>query len=412
MKPFYCVAGIDVHKSMLAVVVGAVGQPEQDWQRRKFGTTVGELKHLAAWLQERGVQKVVMESTAMYWRPVWIALEPHFALELAQAQSNRAPHGRKTDFGDALRLVRRLWAGELRLSYVPDVEQRRWRMLCQAQQQVQEERTRVRNQIEVLLEEGQIKLSAVVSDLLGASGRLILKALVAGKQTAAEMAEMACGRLRARTEELKAALEGRLDEVCRNLLDQGLKRIEMLDGQQQEQQQWLGKMQREYASLLRRLGQVPGIDALAGQKILAAVGPTAAAFSSSANLASWVGVCPGRNESAEHSAGEHCPKGYRPLRALLAQAAWAAVRTKGSYFQELFRRWVPRMGVKKAIWAIAHRLVCIIWCILHRGDEYVERGALALDEAGRQRKKKRLLQGLRQLGYEVSLKPIPEGAGG
>lgn len=412
MKPFYRVAGIDVHKSMLAVVVGVADQPEKDWERRKFGTTVSELKHLAAWLQERGVQKVVMESTAMYWRPVWIVLEPHFSLELAQAQSNRAPHGRKTDFGDALRLVRRLWAGELRLSYVPDVEQRRWRMLCQAQQQVQEERTRVRNQIEVLLEESQIKLSAVVSDLLGASGRLILKALVAGKQTAAEMAEMAFGRLRARTEDLKAALEGTLDEVCRNLLDQGLKRIEVLDGQQQEQQQWLGKMQREYASVLRRLGQMPGIDVLAAQKILAAVGPTAAAFSSSANLASWVGVCPGRNESAEHSAGEHCPKGYRPLRGLLAQAAWAAVRTKGSYFQELFRRWVPRMGVKKAIWAIAHRLVCIVWCILHRGDTYVERGALALDEVGRQRKKKRLLRGLRQLGYEVSLKPIPEGAEG
>ncbi|MDP3001458.1 MAG: IS110 family transposase [Bryobacterales bacterium] len=411
MKPFYRVAGIDVHKSMLAVVVGVADQPEKDWERRKFGTTVSELKHLAAWLQERGVQKVVMESTAMYWRPVWIVLEPHFSLELAQAQSNRAPHGRKTDFGDALRLVRRLWAGELRLSYVPDVEQRRCRMLCQAMQQVQEERIRVRNQIEVLLEESQIKLSAVVSDLLGASGRLILKALVAGKQTAAEMAEMAFGRLRARTEELKAALEGTLDEVCRGLLDQGLKRIEVLDGQQQEQQQWLGKMQREYASALRRLGQVPGIDVLAAQKILAAVGPTEAAFSSSANLASWVGVCPGRNESAEHSAGDHCPKGYRPLRALLAQAAWAAVRTKGSYFQELFRRWVARMGVKKAIWAIAHRLVCIIWCILHRGDTYVERGALALDEAGRQRKKKRLLQGLRQLGCEVSLKPIPEGAG-
>jgi len=171
-------------------------------------------------------------------------------------------------------------------------------------------------------------------------------------------------------------------------------------------------MQREYASVLRRLGQAPGIDVCAAQKILAAVGPTAAAFLSSANLASWVGVCPGRNESAEHSAGDHCPKGYRPLRALLAQAAWAAVRTKGSYFQKLFRRWVPRMGVKKAIWAIAHRLVCIIWCILHRGDTYVERGTLAPDEAGRQRKKKRLLQGLRQLGYEVTLHPVPEGAGG
>jgi len=127
MKPFYGVAGIDIPKSMLAVVVGAVGQPEQDWERRKFGASVSELKHPAAWLRERGVRKIVMESPAMCWRPVWIALAPHFPLELAQAQSNRAPHERKTDFGGAVRLVRRFWAGELRLSYVPDLQQRRWR---------------------------------------------------------------------------------------------------------------------------------------------------------------------------------------------------------------------------------------------------------------------------------------------
>lgn len=408
MEPLSCVAGIDVHKSMLAVVVGVINQPEKCWERRKFGTSVSELNHLAGWLKQRGVQQVVMESTAMYWRPVWIALEPHLSLRLAQAQSNRAPHGRKTDFGDAVRLVRRLWAGELRLSYVPDREQRRWRLLCQAQQQLREEWTRVRNQIEVLLEEGQIKLSAVVSDLLGTSGWRMLKALVAGQHTAAEMAEMACGRLRARSEALQAALEGSLDEVCRGLLDQALQRIEMLDGQQQQLQQWLSAMQREYASTWRRLGQVPGIDVCAAQKILAAIGPQAAAFPSSGHLASWVGVCPGRNESAEHSASNHCPKGYRPLRALLAQIAWAAVRTKGSYFQELFRRWVPRMGVQKAIWAVAHKVVRIIWRILHEGDTYVERGALALDETSRQRKKKRLMQALRRLGYEVALNPVPE----
>ena len=236
----------------------------------------------------------------------------------------------------------------------------------------------------------------------------MLKALVAGQHTAAEMAEMACGRLRARSEALQAALEGSLDEVCRGLLDQALQRIEMLDGQQQQLQQWLSAMQREYASTWRRLGQVPGIDVCAAQKILAAIGPQAAAFPSSGHLASWVGVCPGRNESAEHSASNHCPKGYRPLRALLAQIAWAAVRTKGSYFQELFRRWVPRMGVQKAIWAVAHKVVRIIWRILHEGDTYVERGALALDETSRQRKKKRLMQALRRLGYEVALNPVPE----
>ena len=159
----------------------------------------------------------------------------------------------------------------------------------------------------------------------------------------------------------------------------------------------------------RRLGQMPGIQLNSARKILAAIGPAAAAFETPGSLASLVGACPGRNESAEHSAGDHCPQGYRPLRALLAQIAWAAVRTKQSYFQMQFRRWVPKLGVNKAIWAIAHKVVISIWCILHRGDEYVECGPLALDEVARQRKKKRLLQGLRELGYQATLNPIAEG---
>jgi transposase len=412
MKALYCIAGIDVHKSMLAVVVGTTVQAEPQWERRKFGTSVGELRHLAAWLQERAVEQVVMESTATYWRPVWMALEAHFRLALAQAQSNRAPHGRKTDFGDATRLVRRMWAGELRLSYVPGLEQRRWRLLCRGLEQLSEERTRIRNQIEVLLEEGQIKLSGVVSDLLGVSGREILKALVKGELTAAEMARMARRRLRARSGELEASLEGSLDGVSRKLLDQALQRIELLDEQAGQQQQWLGEAQKEQAGVLERLGQMPGVNVVAAQKIVAAIGPKAAAFATPGSLASWVGVCPGRNESAEHSAGEHCPKGYRPLRAVLAQIAWAAVRTKQSYFQVQYRRWVPRLGVKKAIWAIAHKVVIILWCILHRGEEYVERGLLAVNDVARQRKKKRLLQGLKELGYQVTLSPLTEGSGG
>lgn len=410
MNSVSCVAGIDVHKSMLAVVIGSADQPETNWVRRKFGATVSELKHLAAWLQAQGAREVVMESTALYWRPVWIALEPHFRLHLAQAQSNRAPHGRKTDYGDAIRLIRRLRAGELRLSFVPEVAQRRWRLICRALGQIQEERVRLQNQIEVLLEEGQLKLATVVSDLLGASGRRILQALATGGHTAAELAALADPRLRTRPGQLAAALEGSLDEVCRSLLSQALKRIELLDQQELNLREQLSLQQREHQHVLMRLCEVPGIQWFAAQKIVAAIGPQAAPFVTGAKLASWVGVCPGRDETAGHSASNRCPKGHRPLRSVIVQVAWAAVKTKGSYFQELFRRWVPRLGVKKAIWAVAHRMIRIVWRILHEGDTYVERGMLALDEASRQRRKKHLLQGLRRLGYEVTLKESPQPA--
>ena len=164
------VAGVDVHKAMLAVVVGRSGQAEAQWQRRKFGTTTQELENLVAWLQHHQVQEVAMESTAQYWKPVWITLEAHFRLHLAQARSNKAPKGRKSDFRDAVRIVKRLLADDLTLSYVPDAEQRRWRLLTRMRQQLSRDRVRLQNQIEGLLEEGQIKLSSVVSDLLGVSG--------------------------------------------------------------------------------------------------------------------------------------------------------------------------------------------------------------------------------------------------
>ncbi len=410
MNSMNVVAGIDVHKCMLAVVVAPQGADEASWDRRKFGATVAELKHLAGWLRERGVQDVVMESTASYWRPVWLGLEPHFHLHLAQAQSNRAPYGRKTDFGDTIRLIRRWWAGELRLSFVPDRIQRRWRLICRALGQLGEERTRLHSQMEALLEEGQIKLATLVSDLLGLTGWRILQALAEGRKTAAEMAQLADARLRATPEQLTAALEGNMDEVCRTLLRQSLARLELIEEQERALRQELSAQQQECQAAIERLCSVPGIQVLAAQKILAALGERAAAFPTAGHLASWVGVCPGREESAGVSASQHCPKGHRPLRSLLAQVAWSAVRTKGSYFQELFRRWVPRLGAKKAVWAVAHKLIAIIWKILHQQDTYFEFGALALNQVSRQRKKRQLVRGLRKLGFAVTLTTIPQPA--
>jgi transposase len=232
MMEAYYVAGIDVHKAMLAVVVGEVKPGEWEFHRRRFGTSRRQLRELNQWLMEMGVQEVVMESTARYWRPVWVALEETgVRKQLAHAHSNGARRGRKSDFRDAERLVHRLVAGELVLSYVPEDEQQGWRLLTRTRYQLVCERGRVQSQIEGLLEDAQIKLSSVITDLLGASGRRILEALAQqqGQHNPAKLAELGHAKLRASREELTDALDGRWLERHRLLLRIHLDRIRQLD---------------------------------------------------------------------------------------------------------------------------------------------------------------------------------------
>ena len=217
MEAAYYVAGIDVHKKMLAVVVANARDRELCFECRRFGTAVSELRKLSAWLRERAVQEVVMESTAQYWKPVWLALEGQFQLWLAQARSNRGPRGRKTDFRDAKRSVSRLLSDDLILSYVPEKEQRSWRTLTRTKYQLTRDRVRLQSQLESLLEECQIKLSSVVSDLLGASGQRILRAIATGETDPARLRELGDRRLQATDEELRDALDGQPQPLHRKL---------------------------------------------------------------------------------------------------------------------------------------------------------------------------------------------------
>ena len=399
------VAGIDVHKSVLFVVVGRADLPEGQWKRSKFGATRAELGRLAEWLRQHGVREVVMESTAQYWKPVWMELEGGFRLHLAQALSTRGPRGRKTDYRDATRLVKRLLSEDLALSFVPDAEQRRWRLLTRTRYQITRDRVRLRNQIEGLLEEGQIKLSSVVSDLLGASGRRMLAALAQGETDPAKLAALGDERLRVTAKDLQEALGGQLHPTHQRLLQLALDRLDLME-------QHLAKVDAEIAqalaahqAVLERLCQVPGISVQSAQQILAEVGPQAAAFASAPQLASWVGVCPGRQESAGESTSNRSAKGNRALRRVLNQVAWAAVKSKDSFFQVLFRRWVPRLGVKKAIWAVAHRVLRLIWKLLHEGVRYEERGPVPPNAQVLRRRRARLVRELRALGYDVTLTP-------
>jgi transposase len=403
------IAGIDVHKRVLMVAVGEVGseaQPDSiQFESRRFGTTTAELLHLVAWLQQQGVQEAVMESTAQYWKPVWLTLEGHFRLWLAQAWSNRAPRGKKTDFKDAQRLVRRHLAGELTLSFVPDAQQRLMRSLTRRRTQLTRDRVRIQNQVESLLEETRIKLSSVVTDLFGASGLRILAAVVQGETDPAKLAALADARVQRTPEELAEALTGVVSEVHRRLLQQHLDHWKLVEGQLAELLLLSAQAMHEHGDAIARLVKIPGIRTLSAQHIVAEAGPRASAFASPAQFSSWIGVSPGRNESAGENRSSQCAKGNMYLRNVLCQAAQAAVRTKNSFFQQKFRRLLPKLGYAKAVWAIARHLSVVIWKILHQAVDYIEFG-LPTTPLAAKRRLQRLKKELRALGYSDQLHPL------
>lgn len=409
----YRVAGIDIHKKVLMVVIATAAQEVQDasgealeFECRRFGAGSSERKQLVSWLRERGVWEVVMESTAQYWKPVGLDLEPHFAkLHLAQAHSNRAPRGRKHDFGDAQRLTRRLLAGELILSLVPEAEQRAWRMMTRGKHQLVRDRVRLQNQIEALLEEAGIKLSSVISDLLGMSGRRILQALAQGQTDPARLAELGDDRLHCSKGELADALDGRMETLPRQMLQLSLERLELLDKQILQLDQMAASALQQHEEAVIRLAQTPGFGVDSAQQIIAEVGVDAESFPSAAQFTSWAGVCPGREQSAEQNHSSRSPKGNRFVRRLLTQAAQAAVKKKGSHFQAVFRRLLPRLGYTGAIWAIANRLGRWVWKILPDGIRYVEHGS-ETDPRSKKYRAQKLAKALRKLGYNVTLTPI------
>jgi len=414
----YNIAGIDVHKKMLAVVVADIEvEGEYQFERLRFGANPEQLQALCTWLTEHRVEEVVMESTAQYWKPVWGALERYWkpicqkredagpmtgALHLAQAASNRGRRGRKKDFPDAERLVKRLVSQELVLSFVPDEEQRLWRTVMRRKYQLTRNRVQLQNRLEALLEETHIKLSSLVSDLLGASARRMLRALAQGETDPAILATLADQRLRATQEQLCDALGAsrELNPVYRRLLKMILTELGLLERQVRQLDREMADLLTPHQEAVKRLAEVPGLGADSAQQIIAEVGATADTFPSGKHLASWVGACPGDDESAEQSKGHRSPKGNRNMRRILNQCAQAAIKVKGSIFEVVYRRMVSRLGHKQTIAVIAHRLCRLIWVILHRGIRYEERGPAVSQQAKRKRTT-RMIKELRNLGYRV-----------
>src|SRR5512140_897614 len=415
---------------MLAVVVSDVEiESEYQFERRMFGSNPEQLRSLAAWLLEQEAEEVVMESTAQYWKPVWETLERCWkplcekregarrrsgTLHLAQALSNRGRRGRKRDFPDAERLVKRLVARELTLSFVPDAEQRLWRTVTRRKYQLTRDHVRLQNQLESLLEEAHIKLSSLVSNLLGASARRMMKALADGETNPAALAALADERLRATPEQLCDALGASADlkPVYRRLLKMVLEQLRLIDEQIGELDKEMASLLSEHQDAVQRLAEVPGLGVDSAQQIIAEVGPTAATFPSEKCLSSWVGACPGDNESGGVNYSHRSPKGNRHMRRLLNQAANAAARTKGSIFEIVYRRSVPRLGEYQAMGAAAHRQCRLFWVILLQGVRYEERGP-AVTKQSKQARTARMIRQLRSLGYRIELaNPQPSQAQG
>jgi len=407
---------------MLAVVVADVEiEGEYQFERRRFGSNPEHLRLLAEWLVEQQVREVF---TAQYWQPVWAALERYWkpisekqkgpgpksgTLHLAQAQSNRGPRGRKRDFPDAERLVKRLVANELTLSFVPDAEQRLWRTVMRRKYQLTRNRVQLHNRLEALLEEAHIKLSSLVSDLLGVSARRMLKALGDGENNPAVLAAMADKKLRATPAQLCDALGActELNGVYRRLLKMTREELQLLEQQISQLEQEMASLLRQHQDSVQRLAEIPGLGVGSAQQIIAEVGATAATFPSAKELSSWVGACPGDEESGGVSKTHRSPKGNRRMRGILNQCANSAIKVKGSIFEIVYRRLAPRLGHKSTIGAIAHRLCHLIWIILYRGVRYEERGP-AVSQRSRKHRTNRMIRELRSLGYRVeSMNPQP-----
>ena len=405
----YRIAGIDVHKRMLAVVVAdvAAGEGPYEFERREYGTTPDQLEQLRQWLQQTEVRVAVMESTAQYWKPVWRALEGQCELQLAQAQSNRAPRGRKRDFEDAERLVRRLVAGELRLSFVPDRQQRMWRMLTHAKYQATQDRAKTLNQLEAFLEDAGLKLSGFVSTLKGVSSRRILEAVSKGESSPARLAELADPGLKATAAQLEDALRGAatMDPCCRKVLGIFLERLSGAERRIEQLHELTAREMKAHNDAVVRLSEMPGLGVDSAQQIIAELGPEAATFPTAGDLASWIGVCPGANISANVPHGSRSPKGNVAMRRILLVAAEAALKAKGSIFEKTYRRWVTRMKHKEAVWAVAHKMAKIIWKVLHDRVRYEERG-LRTNPAAAKKRASRLVAQLKRLGYSVQIMQV------
>ena len=403
--------GLDVHKrNVVACLItpGPDGRPLKSVQT--FGTMTEELLALADWLAAAGCTHVALESTGVYWQPVYNLLEDRFQLLLANARHIKAVPGRKTDVRDCEWLADLLRHGLLQPSFVPARPQRELRELTRHRQALVRERTAVANRLQKTLEGANIKLAAVATDILGVSGRRILDALVAGTTDAEALAELAKGALRRKLPQLPQALAGRVGAHQRFLIAQHLAHLDFLEEHLAQVSAEIADRLRPVQDVLARLDTIPGVGQCMAEALVAEIGTDMTRFPSAAQLASWAGMCPGNDESAGKRRSGKTRKGNPWLRALLVQAAHAAARRKNTYLAALYGRLAARRGKKKAAVAVGHPLLVIVDHLLRRGTEYHELGPRGFDERDRHAVERRLVRRLEALGHKVTLEPADPAA--
>jgi transposase len=403
--------GIDVHAKMLVACLIVNGRKDT----RTFSTMTDDLLNLLDWLIANECTQVAIESTGVYWRPVFNILEGAVEVMLVNAREAKGLKARKTDVIDAEWLADLLRHGLLRPSFIPPRHIRELRELTRYRESLVREQTSLANRIQKLVESGNVKLGQVATDALGVSGLQMLRALAAGETNPDKMSSMARGRLKRKQGELKRALSGQLTEAQRwvlsELLDQYDRVKEAITKVEQKIREVVAAAPDPFVSeAVKLMDTIPGVGETIAQILAAEIGVEMSQFPSDKNLSSWAGMCPGNNESAGKRKSGKTTKGSRYLRTALVEAAWAASRTKNTYLSAQYRRFVKRMGKKKALVAVGHSILVIAYRLLNNKRTYQELGGDYFDKRYAEKRRTRLIKQLQSLGLKVTIEEVPQAA--
>jgi transposase len=406
-----CCCGIDVHAKMLVACLLKAGKKDV----RTFSTMTEDLLHLLDWLSQEGCTHVAIESTGVYWRPVFNILAGVMDVILTNARDAKGYKARKTDVSDAEWLADLLRHGLLKPSFIPPRPIRELRDLTRYRESLVREQTALANRIQKLIESANIKLGQVASGALGASGKLMLRALAAGETDAAQLSHLARGILKRKQPQLRQALEGRFTHAQRWILAELLDQYEHVEAALQRVEARIRQEVENSADpfvpdAVQLLDTIPGVGETVAQIRVAEIGADTERFPTAHDLASWAGMCPGNNESAGKRKSGKTTKGSRYLRAALVQAAWAASHQKETYLAAQYKRWVKRMGKKKALVAVGHSILVIAYHVLQKRTPYQDLGGDYFDRRNVDKQRKRLIRQLESLGVKVTVEEIKEAA--
>jgi transposase len=403
--------GIDVHKATLTACVrlhGAGAKLSQDI--RRFGTTSDELLRLYDWLSAQRVSHVAMEATGVYWKPVFYVLEQGFTLLLVNPADVKRMPGRKTDVSDCAWLAQLLENGLLRPSFIPPRAIRELRDLVRYRSELKHDHTRVANRLHKVLQDADLKLSSVMSDILGVSGRQILRQLATGHSDPAALAELARGSLRAKRPALRQALTGRFSEHHAFLISQALTELDNLEESMTALAARIEQHLVPFAQELELLSTIPGVKRLAATAILSEIGMNMSCFPSTAHLDSWAGMAPGNHESAGKRRRAKARKGNRWLRTILVECGQAAGKSRNTALAAIYRRMVIRAGRKHAAFVVGRHILNIAYHLLAERTTYRELGPSYFEQRRAEQLKRRCLDQLRTLGFQATLTPLPNAA--